>query len=112
MRVHHIAFRTADLARLEVFYVDVLGFTVSRRQADYSVWLDAGGALLMLERAEAGEPEVPPGSMELVAFAAAPGDEAKLAAAGVPIEARTAFTVYFRDPDGRRIALSHYPLER
>jgi catechol 2,3-dioxygenase-like lactoylglutathione lyase family enzyme len=112
MRVHHIAFRTADVARLEAFYTGVLGFTVARRQGDYSVWLDAGGALLMLERAEPGEPPVPHGSMELVAFAAPPEHEARLAAAGIAIEARTAFTVYFRDPDGRRIALSHYPLER
>jgi catechol 2,3-dioxygenase-like lactoylglutathione lyase family enzyme len=113
MRVHHLAFRTRDLPRLEAFYTGVLGFRVRSRQHDYSVWLDAGGAMLMLERAEPGEPDIPRGSSELVAFAVEKGELArhlaKLAAAGVGIEAETAFTIYFRDPDGRRVALSHHP---
>jgi hypothetical protein len=29
----------------------------------------------------------------------------------VPIEDRTAYTLYVRDPDGRRIGLSSYPDE-
>jgi hypothetical protein len=33
---------------------------------------------------------------------------ARLAAAGVAVEAQTEFTLYFRDPDGRRVALSAY----
>ena len=37
------------------------------------------------------------------------GAEARLASSGIAIEARTEFTLYFRDPDGRRIGLSHYP---
>jgi hypothetical protein len=36
--------------------------------------------------------------------------ERVLAAAGVPIEARTAHTRYFRDPEGNRVAVSSYPL--
>ena len=106
--MHHLAFRTADLARLERFYVDVLGLAVSRR-TERSVWLDAGGTILMLERADAGEPAVPPGTMELVAFAATAARRDGLTAAGVPIEGRTAYSLYFRDPDGRRIGISSYP---
>ena len=111
MRVHHVAFRTDDLERLERFYVDVLGFTVTRRTE--SVWLDAGGTILMLERRDESEPEVPPSTKELVAFEVTPdvGIEARLAAAGIPVEDRTKYTLYLRDPDGRRIGLSAYPNE-
>ncbi len=106
--IHHLAFRTADLGRLERFYVDVLGLVVSRR-SERSVWLDAGGTILMLERAESDEPAVPPGAMDLVAFAATAETKERLATAGVPIEGRTAYSLYFRDPDGRRLGISSYP---
>mgnify|MGYP005856920009 CR=1 FL=1 len=112
MRIHHVALRTEDLPRLEAFYVEVLGLEVVRRQGDRSVWLDAGGTLLMLERRAEGEPPVAAGSMELLAFALEAGrgaPEEALARAGVPVEARTASTLYFRDPDGRRLGLSAYP---
>jgi catechol 2,3-dioxygenase-like lactoylglutathione lyase family enzyme len=115
MRVHHIALRTRDLARLERFYVGVLGLLPTRRQDDRSVWLDAGGTILMLERAETGEPATPAGSYELVAFGLTRDEHAsateRLAAAGVAVEARTASTLYFRDPDGRRVGLSAWPDE-
>ena len=55
MRVHHLAFRTRDLAQLERFYVHALGLAVVRRNEERSVWLDAGGSLVMLELAEPGE---------------------------------------------------------
>ena len=112
MRVHHLAFRTRDLERLERFYTDVLGMSVTRRDEGRSVWLAAGKTLLMLERAEDGEACVAPGTKELVAFAVEAADMERwrrtLAGAGVAVEDETAFTVYFRDPDGRRVALSHY----
>ena len=112
MRIHHLAFRTHDLARLVDFYVSVLALRVRERRGDRSVWLDVGDAILMLERAEPGEPDVPAGSMELVAFDIQHGTRlgylARLAEAGVAIEQQTEFTLYFRDPDGRRVGLSHY----
>lgn len=113
MRVHHLAFRTGDLTRLERFYVDALGLAVVRRQDGRSVWLDAGGAIVMLEVRDAGEPTFPEGSKELVAFVVEPDSRAllasRLAAAGVSVEAETEFTLYVRDPDGRRIGLSSHP---
>jgi catechol 2,3-dioxygenase-like lactoylglutathione lyase family enzyme len=36
--------------------------------------------------------------------------EARLGAAGVTIDDRTAATLYVRDPDGHRVGLSVYPL--
>lgn len=106
--------RTANLERLERFYVDVLGFEVVRRRetAGASVWLDAGGPVLMLEAAAEGEPEVSPGAMDLLAFAVEDREawRTRIESAGGLIEAETAHTLYFRDPDGRRIAVSTYPL--
>jgi catechol 2,3-dioxygenase-like lactoylglutathione lyase family enzyme len=115
MRIHHLAMRTHDVARLERFYAGLLGFAVSRRDdARGSVWLDAGGAILMLERAGATEAcVVAPGSMELVAFAVDDREawRARLERAGVVVEDETGHTLYFRDPDGRRVAVSTFRLE-
>jgi catechol 2,3-dioxygenase-like lactoylglutathione lyase family enzyme len=108
--------RTADLERLERFYVGVLGFAIvlRRRPRDGSVWLDAGGAVLMLECAEAGEPGVIADAMELLAFGIDSDEKeawrGRLERAGVDVQAETAHTLYFRDPDGRRLAVSAYPL--
>jgi catechol-2,3-dioxygenase len=113
VRVHHLALRTTDLARLEAFYAGALGLAVVRRDGARSVWLDADGAIVMLERAEPGEPGPPAGSMELTALAIEPDKLAtytyRLARAGVQIEGRTDYTLYVRDPDGRRVGLSSYP---
>lgn len=106
MRIHHVAFRTDDIPRLERFYVDVLGFTVTRRSG--SVWLDAGGAIVMLEQRAPGEPPIPAGSMEIVTFGIEPHQSAEYMHR-LDVEGRTDFTLYVRDPDGRRIGLSSYP---
>jgi glyoxylase I family protein len=111
LRIHHLALRAPDTTVTEGFYVGVLGMRVVRRdEARGSVWLDAGGAVVMIERAGDAEPSVPAASMELVAFAIddLPSWRRKLAEAGVVIEAETAHTLYVRDPDGRRVGLSTY----
>lgn len=64
----------------------------------------------MLERADSNEPKPPRRSKELVAFAVDDKERwrARLGLAGIPIEDETAHTLYFRDPDGRRVAVSTY----
>jgi len=113
MKIHHLALRTRDLVRLRAFYADTLGLATAKEDGERSVWLSAGDAIVMLERADESEPPVPERTRELVAFAIEPEEtsdlEARLARRGVPIEARTEFTLYFRDPDGRRVGASHYP---
>ncbi len=105
--LHHLALRTGDLPRLVEFYQRVLGLTVIREQPAYSAWLRAGEAVLMLEVRGAAEPPVPAGSMELVAFAVSEA-EREAVRARVAVEHETAYTTYFRDPDGRRVAVSTY----
>jgi glyoxylase I family protein len=116
VRIHHLALRTGDVPRLEAFYRDIVGLTLAhdaRPHGAPSVWLSAGEARFMIEPRGDDEPRTDPRSMELVAFAIDPGEravfEARLDGAGVAVEQRTDFTLYFRDPDGRRIAVSHYP---
>jgi catechol 2,3-dioxygenase-like lactoylglutathione lyase family enzyme len=107
VRIHHVAMRTRDVARLERFYVDVLGLSVMRRDdARGSVWLDADGAVLMIERAEATEPGVATGTKELIAFGVE--DKEAWRPRLALVEAETKHTLYFRDPDGRRLAVSDY----
>jgi catechol 2,3-dioxygenase-like lactoylglutathione lyase family enzyme len=113
LRIHHLALRARDPGATERFYVSVLGLRVVRRDdARGSVWLDAEGVIVMVERAEEGEPHVGPGSKDLVAFGV---DELsswrrRLGEAGVAIEGETPHTLYFRDPDGRRVGVSIHPL--
>jgi hypothetical protein len=47
--------------------------------------------------------------MELLAFAV---DDKEAWRARVEVEAETADTLYFRDPDGRRLAVSSYVVAR
>ena len=119
--LHHLALGTRDVARLAQFYIDVLELPEVTRHphADgslRSVWLDLGGALLMIEPSDE-----PPRTVRgvgagpfLIALAVSPERrsefEARLEAAGCAIESRSEFTSYARDLDGNRIALSAYPL--
>jgi len=123
--LHHLAIQCADLAACERFYVEVLGLPVLRRWpaeggGDRSVWLSlGGGAFLALERAaRSPRPAAwrsPEAGLHLVALRIEAAEraawEARLAAAGVPVIDRSAFTLYLRDPEGNRIGLSHHPEE-
>ena len=114
--IHHLAMRTRELERLVAFYESWFGLRVVREARPRSVWLELGpGAVLMLEAAELDEPGVPEGSRELVALAVSVGEREqlreKLVAAG-RLEGETQHTLYFRDPDGRRVGASSYPLAR
>ncbi len=112
--IHHVALRVARPEVAARFYSDVLGLPETRRfhegGAVKSIWLDAGGVILMLERSlrGAGADE---GSGHL--FAIAVEDlaawERRLDAAGIAIVDRTEHTLYVCDPDGHRVGLSTYP---
>jgi catechol 2,3-dioxygenase-like lactoylglutathione lyase family enzyme len=119
--LHHLAIGTRDVARLARFYIDVLELREVTRHlhADgtlRSVWLDLGGAVLMIEPTDE-----PPRTVSgvgagpfLIAIAVLPEQrvafEAQLERSGSVVESRSEFSSYARDPDGNRIALSAYPL--
>ncbi len=112
--LHHLALRTRDLEELLAFYRRWFGLAIVRDQRPRAVWLAIEpAAVLMIERAEPEEPAVAEGSRELVAFAVEAEARAtlreRLVAEGL-LEAETEHTLYFRDPEGRRVAVSSYPL--
>jgi glyoxylase I family protein len=110
-RVHHLALRVADCARSAAFYGGVLGFAEIRRFEDdgrlRAIWLRTGDSILMLEHALRGAgPDA--GSGHLLAFAvdALPAWEERLAEERIPVDDRSSYTLYLRDPDGHRVGLT------
>lgn len=113
--LHHVALRTDSPTELAAFYVRVCGLAAfPHAPANASgPWLQAGGMIVMIEPRGTGEPRPTPGTLDLLAFHAGQPDVnavlAFLAEQRIEVEAFTGFTAYFRDPDGRRVALSTYP---
>lgn len=122
-RLHHIALGARDVEGVAAFYRDLLGLREVRRfplpGGDVrSIWLDLGGAVLMIEGTTepARRVEGVGAGPFLVALTVADGEreglESSLAAAGVAVETRGEHTSYLRDPEGNRVAVSHYPLPK
>jgi catechol-2,3-dioxygenase len=113
MRVHHIALGTRDVERLCNFYREVLGLEVAKEDGG-SVWFEIGDAMLMIAKAPRGAAD-PDGSADLFAFGVNEAQRARittrLVQRGIPLEDEALHTTYFRDPDGRRIAVSTDPLK-
>ncbi len=115
--VHHVALRVRDLERAERWWRETLDLPLLRRWDDEdgrwrSSWLDlGGGAFLALERCVGGQEGE--GGWRVVALRISRGEreawERRLAERGVEIERRSRWTLYFRDPEGNEVALSHHP---
>lgn len=117
--LHHLALRVADPERSARFYSDLLGLPeLARHHADdgttRAVWLKLGGSVLMLER-KLLPPGPNEGSAHVLVLAANPDDPnalaawtERLAAASIAIVERTAFSLYFHDPDGHRLGISTF----
>ena len=110
-RLHHLALRVSDCERALAFYSGLLGLQEVRRIEEggalRAIWVAAGGVVIMLEKSLRGAGPAG-GSGHVLAFEAADLGrwERRLAAAGVPIDDRTAETLFIRDPDGHRVGLS------
>ena len=122
MTLHHLALGARDLEKVAAFYRDLLGLREVIRHHEpggrlRSIWLDLGGPVLMIEQTEEPARQVQGvgAGPFLLALAAGPSDRAalekSLAMSGFPVEARTEHTIYFRDPEGNRVAISSYPLQ-
>ena len=116
MRLHHLALKAKDPETVARFYASVIGLLEQRRHQDEhglrSVWLALGDAILMVERSSQGGDAAPfdsdPPGLHLVALAIDPS-EAPSWRARVAVIKETAYTLYFADPEGNRVALSSYP---
>ena len=121
MHLHHLALGARDVESLAEFYARA--FELDERARHHhadgslrSVWLDLGGPVLMIEASEteAHSATGVGGGWFLVAFAVPFSErdavEARLVALGGVIESRARFSSYARDPEGNRVAISHYPV--
>src|SRR5262245_35932024 len=111
--LHHVALGAHDVETVAAFYRDVFGLVEVTRHTDASgalraIWLDSGRGSLMGERTRdvASRVEgIGPGPF-LLAFRIEPDDkprlEGELESRGIPVESRTEFTSYARDPEGNR----------
>jgi glyoxylase I family protein len=125
MTVHHLALGVHDLEGTVAFYQRVLGLSLLKWHHDEagrprSAWLALGpeGSFLALERSvdqptadEAWRMGSPGYFLVALRIGADERDrwEARLQEHGVAIHHRTQWTLYFRDPEGNRLALSHHP---
>lgn len=122
---HHLAMQVRDIEGQAAFYREVLGLVelARHRREDgtvRAVWLGLpeGGFLALEEVAEEAERGTfrhqRPG-LFLLALRIAPEDRAAVLAEldrrRVPVVHQTRWTVYFQDPEGNRIGLSHHPHE-
>lgn len=117
--LHHLALGAHDVTGVAAFYKQAFGLEIDRehQRSDgtvRSIWLRIGSLLLMIEHTE--EPirrvEGVGHGPFLLAFWVSASErtevEARLLRLGAPIESRTKYTSYARDPEGNRVAISHF----
>jgi glyoxylase I family protein len=117
MQLHHVVIPARDVAALAAFYENALGWKEHVRHHDQqgkirSIWFLLGEVRVMLESCSGTDESLEcPGGF--IAYRIAPFDrsewEQRLARVGCRVETRTPYTSYFRDPEGNRFGLSHYP---
>ncbi len=121
--LHHVALQVRSLGPMVAFYGEVLGLPVlaEHRGEDgklRSVWMALPGAFLALETVTGAPVEPAPFRNQapgwfLVALRIAAKDRERvrteLERARVAVEHETRWTLYVRDPEGNRVALSHHP---
>lgn len=122
---HHLAIQVVDLPAMEAFYRSLFELPIVQRWPDgqggeRSIWLGLEGGFVALEKAPPGAAlptrgEFADGRVGFYVFALRierserAAWEERLAGAGVAVERRTAYSLFFRDPEGNRLAVSHHP---
>lgn len=114
--LRHVALRVRDMAVMERFYCDVLGYRVEWRPSEHELYLTSGEDNLALHAGRRSDG----GSLDhLGLLMDAPEDvhawAAHLEAHGVALETRPrlhrdgATSFYAADPEGNRIQFLHHP---
>lgn len=121
--IHHVAIQVHDLGPIVRFYETVLRLSryTERLNDDgtlRSVWLAIGPARLVLEQVagdvhEDAEFRTDTPGLHVLALqidvADREGWRTHLKKQGVRIVQETAYSLFFRDPEGNRLAVTHYP---
>ncbi len=109
---HHIAILTPNFATMEAFYVQTLGFPVTRRWDDVTIiFIDIGSTTIeLIGRDTAPAANSDPGAINHIAMHVANLDEAyaELVAKGVKIKVepknfKDVRICFFFDPDGNSL---------
>jgi len=120
VQINHIALKTQSLENLSSFYHEVLELSEIDRKYDddkklRSVWFDLSGSMLMIEKSKASPSDEEVCGWHLLALTIKPDERQtwldKLSKNKITVESETDYSLYFRDPDGNRVCLSHYPNE-
>ena len=121
--LHHLALGARNVENIANFYHNFFGLEKIKTHKDEqgllrSIWLDMGPGILMIEKSE--HPDSNLASMQLgkgpflLAFRIQDKEKeaflTKLRDEGLKIEGQTNFTIYFRDPEDNRVAISWYEL--
>ncbi len=117
--LHHIALKVHDLLSTATFYERIMGLKeIDRKylpdETLRSIWLKMDdGTILMIEKGDQLTGSGESNGWHLLAFemTASEREEKKnfLQTHGVVIEMESDFSLYFRDPEGNRLAFTHYP---
>ena len=120
--LHHLALGARDVEALAQFYQNLFGLAHLKTHHDSqgeirSVWLDLAPGILMIEKSEHQADVLSPMALGkgpfLIAFSVRENRKDKvihdLAAHGLRLEGETDFTLYFRDPEQNRVAISWHP---
>jgi catechol 2,3-dioxygenase-like lactoylglutathione lyase family enzyme len=117
--IRHIALRVRDLATMERFYCDVLGYRVEWRPSEHELYLTRGEDNLALHAGRRGGLDAAGSLDHLGLLMDTPEDvhawAAHLAAHGVTLETQPrlhrdgATSFYAADPEGNRIQFLHHP---
>lgn len=111
MKLHHIALKVKDLSLCEKFYRDVLKLPLAKQEksnAGRSVWFQLSETILMIEREETTKSNDSLVALEISADERE-SRKKRLQTHGVVIEKETPYSLYFSDPEGNKLALSHHP---
>lgn len=118
MKPHHLAIKVKNLKLCGDFYSKILGLKKIKNQFDEkknirAIWFKMGSMILMLEKSEEKSVGASNTGLYLLALTIKKSErakwKAKLKKAGVAITSESPFTLYFSDPEGNRLGLSHYP---
>ena len=120
--LHHLALGARDVEDLAQFYQSLFGLTRLKTHHNTqgeirSIWLDLAPGILMIEKSEHEVAPLPPMTLGkgpfLIAFTVQENERDTflngLAKHGLKLEGQTNYTIYFRDPEHNRIAVSWYP---
>lgn len=117
MQIHHLAIRARDVSNVAAFYRDVLLLPVIDAPRGGVAWFRLGESILMIEPtaqdAITKDTAIESNGLHLFALSIDPTArvtwERRLRDHHIPIESRSDYTLYIRDPEGNRVGLSHYP---